>query len=232
LSITVIGDVHGSLETLKALLKKIPKEDKIVFTGDLIDRGNNSKGVVQLVIDNKYQTVMGNHENMAIDAFQSFESRMCWDQNGGYNCARSYGAKSLGSLEKNTTFEMHLRWMKTLPCFLEFNHVNGDKTKNLLVSHSSICRYFSQRSNLSKAMEYDIMWDRMIPPDAIHGAFNVFGHTPVKKPVISEEDGYAFIDTGCVFGGKLTALRYPEMEIIQQENLEEGILKREVGMDL
>ena len=58
----VIGDIHGSYNTLLALIEKLPKDANIVFVGDLIDRGKYSSQVVKFIRKNRYKSVLGNHE--------------------------------------------------------------------------------------------------------------------------------------------------------------------------
>ncbi|MFY4844058.1 metallophosphoesterase, partial [Aliarcobacter butzleri] len=64
--IYIIGDVHGCYKSLLALIEQLPnkKNSKIVFVGDLIDRGKNSCEVIELIINNNYDCVMGNHEEL------------------------------------------------------------------------------------------------------------------------------------------------------------------------
>jgi serine/threonine protein phosphatase 1 len=61
----VIGDVHGGFDTLIKLIEKLPN-DNICFVGDLIDRGPKSAQVVDFVIENNYDCVLGNHEELMI----------------------------------------------------------------------------------------------------------------------------------------------------------------------
>lgn len=58
----VIGDVHGEYQALLTLVKKLPKDAKLIFVGDLIDRGVQSREVVKFVRKKNHQIVMGNHE--------------------------------------------------------------------------------------------------------------------------------------------------------------------------
>lgn len=58
----IIGDVHGCYKTLLSLIKKLPKNAKLCFVGDLCDRGKNSKEVIAFVKSNNYDCVLGNHE--------------------------------------------------------------------------------------------------------------------------------------------------------------------------
>ena len=95
----VIGDVHGCRETLKGLLEKkmkISREDRLFFLGDYIDRGPDSKGVLDYLIDlkeNGYSTVFirGNHEEMLIESLSSDTYFHPWIYNGGGATLTSFG---------------------------------------------------------------------------------------------------------------------------------------------
>lgn len=64
----IIGDVHGGFDTLRKLVDKLPQDENICFVGDLIDRGPKSVEVVDFVIDNGFDCVLGNHEDLMIQA--------------------------------------------------------------------------------------------------------------------------------------------------------------------
>jgi serine/threonine protein phosphatase 1 len=68
-NIYIISDVHGCYKTLLALIDKLPnkKDSKIVFVGDLVDRGANSYDVIKFVMDYNYDCVLGNHEKMFLE---------------------------------------------------------------------------------------------------------------------------------------------------------------------
>jgi len=69
--IGIIGDIHGSCREFSDLYGKLTAHtDEIYTVGDLIDRGPDSKGVIQFCIDNNIQPVMGNHEDMLIRAIR------------------------------------------------------------------------------------------------------------------------------------------------------------------
>lgn len=93
----VIGDVHGCLIELNSLLRKIAPaaSDHLIFLGDLIDRGPDSAGVLNCVIGLAGQcrvtTIMGNHEQMMLEARTSNEKRADWLTNGGDATLRSNG---------------------------------------------------------------------------------------------------------------------------------------------
>ena len=68
----VIGDVHGEFDTLKKLTKQLPNNYKLIFVGDLVDRGLKSKEVIKFVRQNNHQSVLGNHEEMMIKYGENF----------------------------------------------------------------------------------------------------------------------------------------------------------------
>ena len=86
----IISDIHGSYKSLKALIKKCPKQE-IVIAGDLIDRGNSSKDLVKFIRSEGFKVILGNHELMAIESLQT---PMSWLFNGGYNTLASYGIET------------------------------------------------------------------------------------------------------------------------------------------
>lgn len=199
-NVAIIGDVHGCFDTLMALIAKIPKEDKICFVGDLIDRGRKSRQVVEYVMSSGHDCVQGNHDywmaNYPIDAELWMDYR-----NGGRETMASYS---------NTLDVEHIGFMASLPLY----KIYDDK---LLVSHSTAARVWPFE-NPSPLIRSEIQWGRNAYPKKINGLYNVFGHTIQLKPLVMGH--WACIDTGCCRGGPLTALRWPSMEVIQQENLE------------
>lgn len=217
----IIGDIHGSYKTLLALIEKLPKGEEICFAGDLIDRGPQSRNVIQYAIDNNIKCVRGNHEQMMIDElkFSSnsiyVQEHMQWMNNGGVNTILSYN-KDFETLKK------HYIWMSELPLYLEFPELKNDQGQHLLVSHSTAAAVWDKFSHDDPSFRTGIMWDRKSIPAKIEGIYNIFGHTPMKKPLVREH--FANIDTGACFKrgdyGKLTAIQWPSLTIYQQKNIE------------
>lgn len=213
----IIGDVHGCYKTLLALLEQIPTDSPICFVGDLIDRGPNSKQIIELVRSKGYYCVKGNHEAMFVNRGSSFSNLTLFSQNGGLQTLNSYTSPA----DDDILLE-HTQWAKDLPLYLEFPDlvINSDKSRHLVVSHSSIARVWKDRYS-TDITEY-VLWNI----DTTHGTlpssndiFNVFGHTVLKTPLIT--DFCANIDTGCVYHehkgyGNLTALHFPSLKVIQQ----------------
>lgn len=219
--VIAIGDVHGCEKTLRALVKNIREqfpEAEIVMCGDLIDRGPRSRQVVQFVIDQGFKCVSGNHENMMVtDLDETTEYPGTWQMNGGDQALKSYD-------NDQDKLAAHAKWMSRLPAVLVFPDVKNESGDVLVVSHSTVQDYFED-GKIIPGMESEVMWNRNYISEAkgMHqGIYNVHGHTPTPKAQIGKF--HANIDTGCCFKrshyGVLTALAFPSMTLIQQENID------------
>lgn len=145
--IAIIGDVHGYYSTLEHLIQKISKEypnHKIVFAGDLIDKGLRSKNVVDLVIEKNYDVVLGNHDRlMGAESnpkhWKHYES--LWKDNHGIKTWNSYGKKYyiMRSKIHRQKFMSHVNFMKNLPLVLEFPNIKINN-RTLILSHAPMCR--------------------------------------------------------------------------------------------
>jgi serine/threonine protein phosphatase 1 len=198
----VIGDVHGCYKTLMELIKQFPKDEKICFVGDLIDRGKDSKKVLDFVFDNRYDCVMGNHEEMMLTDMNM------WVCNGGF--------ETIDSIGQNNLKEYCDRIRLNLPFYKIYPDIKNNDGRMLMVSHAGLCN-----SGINHCIKTGmITWYRGDDIVDCEDMFQVFGHTPVKEPIIRSH--YANIDTGSVFKklGVLTALQFPEMKIYQQKNIE------------
>ncbi len=218
--IYVIGDVHGCYKTLLTLISKLPKDSNICFVGDLIDRGKDSSQVVEFVRKNNYDLVLGNHEDMMVTEYkeslkriqEEFLFKTDWMKNGGIETINSYTYEDAIS---------DIEFFKRTPIIKEYD-ITDSYGRKLVVSHSQ-CLTFNKNS---KDFYDNVLWNRIEPTKfniLNKGFFNIFGHTPVSSVEINLDVGFANIDTGCVYKRKLTAIHFPSMEIIQQENIEDKI---------
>jgi serine/threonine protein phosphatase 1 len=118
----VIGDVHGHYDTLLRLCDAFSpgQGDAVYFIGDLIDRGPNSAEVVDFVIKNKYHCLLGNHEQMLLDAIGGEEGEISpqllqsWLYSGGHPTLVSY---------QHQIPQEHVDWMKQLPLYLDLGDI-------------------------------------------------------------------------------------------------------------
>jgi serine/threonine protein phosphatase 1 len=209
----VIADIHGCLETLKALIAKLPEDAEIVFCGDLIDRGLQNRDVIQFIIDKGYKCVLGNHDHL-LDNDISDEY---WKQH--YT-----GWVSIEYKDNDEVYKEHVKWIKSLPIYIEYPELRDENDRYLVVSHTSIAPFWNHRSGLKENLSQndDCIWETCQIPKDIKDVFNVMGHMVVNKPLVREH--FAKIDTGGVFNKgynkHLTALHFPSKMIIQQENIE------------
>lgn len=210
--IIAISDIHGCYKELKMLIRTLESSseydkntDVLIFLGDYIDRGPDSKKVISFVrgLQDESENVialMGNHEKMCIDYLECGDS--CWAFNGKRATVSSYGDISAMSDD--------VEWMKTLPLYYEAD--------SFIFVHAGVNPDVSLEENTS----YDLLWER---DGFIYNSANfrkkvIFGHTPsvlfndTDKPY-ETISGNIGIDTGCVFLGKLTALILEGNEVVK-----------------
>jgi len=124
--IFAIGDIHGRLDLTTAALEAIDaraagaESVRVIFLGDYVDRGPESRGVVELMMrlsrDHRYVCLKGNHEAMMIQCLTggSTDDFTRWMDNGGRQTLESYGADDWDAAIAEVPAE-HIRWMRALP---------------------------------------------------------------------------------------------------------------------
>ncbi len=225
----LIGDVHGCFDELVELLAKLgyetgqsagawhhPAGRKLVFVGDLVDRGPKVPEVVRLVMDSVKSgsalCVPGNHDMKFM--------RKVW----GKDVQITHGlAETLTQFE---AYEQHYRGFSRVAAeFIDslVSHYVLDDGK-LVVAHAGLKESMQGRGS-GAVREFALFGETTGETDEFGlpvrynwaaeyrgSATVVYGHTPVPEPEWLNRT--INIDTGCVFGGKLTALRYPERELV------------------
>jgi len=218
--IIVVGDIHGCLGKLEEMMKRLeptPGRDQLVFLGDYIDRGENSRGVVEylLGVREKYPDtifLMGNHEKMFIDFLAGVEQAL-FIHNGGGSTIRSY----MGSME-NPRVVMHrgldaVALEQMVPrghrTFFRDLHLYFE-TPDFIMVHAGL----RNGVPLQKQTADDLVWIReeFIYSELDFGKRVIFGHTPFVRPlVLPNKIG---IDTGAVYGNALTCVILPDLEFV------------------
>lgn len=225
----IIGDVHGCASELRSLLSELGYQLRFdadghatgahhesrtaVFVGDLVDRGPDTPGVLRLVMgmvsDGDALCVTGNHENKLVRALR------------GRNVQMKHGlAESLDQLAlAGTEFSQHAE--KFMYDLVSHYVLDGGK---LVVAHAGLKEAYHGRASgrvrqfamygetTGETDEYGLPVRYPWANDYRGRAAVVYGHTPVLEP--RWENNTLCVDTGVVFGGKLTALRYPERELV------------------
>ncbi len=201
----IIGDVHGCLDMLKRLVEQIdyrPERDSLIFLGDYIDRGPDAMGVVEYVlslsrVSSNVQCLLGNHEASLLDYLEG-RDRRSFILNGGTTTLQSYHA-ARGSAEGPLIPETHMEFYKSLKVCIELD--------DYWVVHAG----FRPNLAIDKQPLMEMIWirDPFIFSDYDFGKRVIFGHTPFYEPfVMSNKIG---LDTGAVYGNKLTCLDLPEL---------------------
>ena len=226
----VIGDVHGCRVELEELLAGLgyelrrddagrpvdavpPAGRKAVFVGDLVDRGPDSPGVLRLVMGmvaaGSALCVPGNHENKLVRALR------------GRDVQVSHGLeRTLAQLEAEPE-EFRRQVAEFCDGLVSHYVLDGGA---LVVAHAGLRESLQGRSS-ARVRSFALYGDTTGETDEFGlpvrypwaqdyrgRAMVLYGHTPVPTP--EWVNGTMCLDTGCVFGGRLTALRYPERELV------------------
>jgi serine/threonine protein phosphatase 1 len=227
--VVAIGDLHGHLEPLKEMLRRIdPKpSDSLLFIGDYIDRGPDSKDLVQELIDLRFSLqnlffLKGNHEDMLLGSlgFPALVTDLdTWLYNGGAATLQSYGAGTgeidhalsirddaeRASFLRNLLPLAHLDFFLNLEMYVEsehffFCHGGIDPGKSVEEGKGSIYQLLWMREHLYAD---EPVWEKTV----------VCGHTPLRNPLLSPK--LVAIDTGLHYFGTLTAVEVLSREVFQ-----------------
>lgn len=210
LRVYAVGDIHGCTGQLDAIHARIaedaahaPEPDRvIVYLGDYVDRGPDSRGAVERVLAPPIRASLvhlcGNHEAMMLDVLEhpAEEGALAlWLRNGGVATLTSYGLSGEDPPETwaDRLPHAHLAFLRGL--------ARSYRAGGYLFAHAGIRPGVA----LDAQDADDLLWIRepFLCSEADHGAVVVHGHTPGNAPVIRANR--IGLDTGAVYGGPLTA---------------------------
>ncbi len=196
-----VGDIHGCGAKLESLLAQIDdhaagRRMRLVFLGDYIDRGPDSRGVIARIralqrrSGERVVCLRGNHEAMALDAMACDAREEHWRANGGATTLASFGVSHAAALPGDV-----VAWLDALPYAHDdglryFVHAGIDPARPLF-AQTDHDRLWIREPFLSCGDRYD----RLI----------VHGHTPLMTAQPDVRANRVNLDTGAVFGGPLTA---------------------------
>lgn len=237
----VIGDIHGCLVELNELLEQIPARDPLLFIGDYIDRGPDSAGVVDRVLQEAERSVFlkGNHEDMMMSYYRDPESRegLAWTfwGNGGPATLRSYGLSEQDRFDAYPA--AHRKFYEELELYYEdddciavhaglrIDPKSKSSSKSKRRGSGASANGATPDGELSGQSPEDLLWIR---EEWIHnehrwkGKRVFYGHTPSRyvlgpgaedDPIVGKRS--VGLDTGCIFGGSLSAMNTKTDELIQ-----------------
>lgn len=215
-----IGDVHGCREELERLLSKLAPtpDDCLYFLGDLINRGPDSAGVLRLVRNlPNTRCILGNHELRLLkyrrNSNPTYLKPYDWDTihqlsdddwNFMASFERAIELPESGALLVHGGLAPWLHWQEhSIEMLTEIQTVNPTT------------REAGRRSHVTRGRSWQDLWPG--PP------FVLCGHTPRKE--VYRTKSSLCIDTGCVYGGRLTACDIETQKIIQVKALDDYVVK-------
>ena len=227
----VVPDIHGCSNTLKSLIENrinLSKSDAIYFLGDYIDRGPDSKGVIDYIMSlqnagYEIHCLRGNHEDYCLRAWEADKKRFMfrsniekdWRKNGASSTLDSFGVKRPRDID-----EKYINWIKKTEYYIELD--------DCILVHAGM------NFNISNPFEdtSSMMWIRTfkVDPNKVGGKKVIHGHVPVEMSLIDlfvQSEGYNFLalDNGIYYKnkdgfGNLLAYNLDTKEIAIQYNID------------
>lgn len=210
---TIIAtDLHGCDQEFRELLEKVyfnPTRDRLILLGDLFDRGDESWEVFQHIkrlkklLGERMILIRGNHDQLLLDTIANPDALRLWAFNGGLATVKSFRLHE-------DSIESCREMLASAPLYFE--------------TEDYICVHAGLKSEHPEENDADtLLWDREVTEGKYKGKLAIGGHTPMRRPVWFVPDGkilplpedtvlslpdrgFICMDTGCVFGGRLTAM--------------------------
>ena len=227
----VVGDIHGCVKSFRSMIKsklKLTKEDTLFLLGDYIDRGPDSKGVIDFIMELQRESynvkpIMGNHEYMLLQSLEDEVEFANWKKNGSTQTLTSFGISEDKASEPSS---VHM-----IPA-LYIDFLRG------LSYHEETDDFYFVHAGLGKDMENPkddldtLFWSRReyYNRKILNGRILIHGHTPVSMISIQDRiydgDGKILnLDGGCVYShisgfGNLVAMDLDTFGLFFQKNIE------------
>lgn len=216
LRIYAIGDVHGRLDLLGALHARIaeeidadrPDDWRVIHLGDYCDRGPDSRGVLDLLVeatarDQRMLALVGNHDIGFLDFLDAPDQRSLFARFGGLQTCGSYGV-ALDISSRDSVMESHAALLRAVPQ----SHVDFMRSRGFSLSFGDFffCHAgIRPQVALDKQVPEDLMWIRrdFLDYDGLHPKVIVHGHT--ISPAAELMPNRVNVDTGAYASGELTA---------------------------
>jgi len=196
--IIIFGDIHGCLDEWLTLIRmaNVQPEDRLISVGDIINRGPDTPGCLELAMElPNFTYILGNHEIRFLNA---------WKQ-GRIPNGKPYDMKTVWQM--SDTFDRYMKYISQQSLYLDLPEV--------LVMHAGLRPGIS----LAKQSVEDLTEIRQLSTQGLpwYEAYQepkliVFGHWVRREPLI--RPNAVCLDTGCVYGGKLSAFLLPEKKIL------------------
>ncbi|WP_242921828.1 metallophosphoesterase [Pontibacter liquoris] len=217
-----LTDIHGCARTLKAMVEeqlKLQKTDELYILGDLVNKGPDSKGVIDFILHlqaQRYQVLClrGNHDQMLLKAAKNGPKDLRLTQTEKELVLQSFAIADFEHLPKK-----YVRFLKELPYYFELPdyylvHAGFDFKQDDI---------FRDKDAMLNIRGYEVDWSKISNKKLLHG------HTPTAlhsiKKGISHKDGRLNLDAGCVYYrnaayGNLVALDLDTQALYVQPNVD------------
>lgn len=219
----VIGDIHGCSRTFRSLVEqnmKLTTEDELYLLGDYVDRGPDSKGVIDYIFELRSSgfsvyCIKGNHEELMLQSEKSANDRQRWLINGGRETLKSFGVDSISEID-----EKYIQFLESLDYYLEID--------NFLLVHGG----FNFKVEDPFKDFQSMMWIRYFEVDdkILKGRIILHGHTPMELEEIrwqnsSQGAKTLCLDAGCVYNkrwgmGHLCGVELKSRELYHEKYME------------
>lgn len=209
----VISDIHGELDLFDRLLEKTNfnnEQDQLILLGDYIDRGANSKGVIERIIELKENgaiVLKGNHDDLLVKSFNNQSGALeHWERAGGLTTLKSYDSDiERMNIPDDIDFNKHAIFLENLDYYYEL--------EEYIFVHAGI----KPDLKLSDNDTHTFLWIRELFYEIYNGDKTVvFGHTPVSvirgaknHDIYFGENNIIGIDGAAAYGGQLNCLELP-----------------------
>lgn len=221
-----ISDIHGCIDTFRALLYKIEfsKEDELYLLGDYIDRGPDSKGVIDHIFKLRKEgytvhCLLGNHEKMMLDARFGMQHSRLWLRNGGAITLNSFKA-----IDFHDISDKYWDFLKELPYYIEI--------EGYILVHAALDFKSDDPFGDKNTLIWGRRWHDDIDKNWLGKRYIVHGHTPTPmediKGMFSVLPQFQAlnIDAGCFavhrsYQGQLCAFDMTNKELIFQKNIDD-----------
>jgi len=196
---------------LQRLMEKIqwrPDSDRLIFLGDYVDRGEDSRGVIEYMLGisrnaERVDFLLGNHERILLDFIEGRDASTFF-LNGGTSTLNSYRLFR-HECEDSLIPDEHIDFLRSLKPWIELD--------DYYVVHAGL----RPGVELENQTEEDLLWIRDSFIFSTHPFRKkiIFGHTPFSRPLVMENK--IGLDTGAVYGNKLTCLELPSLTFYSVE---------------
>jgi serine/threonine protein phosphatase 1 len=214
-----VGDIHGRADLLEKLLQRIEADAAdlsrpamLVFLGDYVDRGFQSRQVIDLILSERLtrfevQCIKGNHEAAMLTFLRDPQFGPRWASYGGRETLVSYGVRPPRNVTKLDEWEAaHQEFVRVLPAAHE-TFLQRLPTSLRVGPYGFVHAGVKPGVPFEDQTEADLLWIReeFLRSSQPNDLVIVHGHTPVDRP--HRDDRRINVDTGAYFSGRLTAVR-------------------------